>query len=111
APGLTVIIEAVLLADLPGPAVVRGGGVAVGGEKGLRGGRIGGRGGQGEKAALANLFLVFAGCAQGPGHGGVRAGGERPGAAKKSWGWARVTAASFGWADFRWLAMSGQAPC
>src|SRR3990167_2509284 len=64
-----VVAEAVLLADLPGPAVVRGAGVAGGGDERLRLGHAGDRHGAGEKAALADLLAVLARAEQGEGHG------------------------------------------
>src|SRR5690606_28016693 len=71
AAGFAVVVEAVLLADLPGPAVVGSIGCAVRGDEPLGFGCVGHRGGQGQEAALADLLLVAAGGGKGPGHAGT----------------------------------------
>ena len=77
AAGFAVIAAAVLIADLPGPAVVRGAGVAGLLDKRLGLGRAADRRGLGEEATLANLFLVRAGRPEREGHQ-AWAGGVRP---------------------------------
>ena len=68
AAGLTVIAATVLLADFPGPAIVRGAGVADELDKGLGLGRVTNGRGLGKKATLANFFLIIAGDAKREGH-------------------------------------------
>ena len=68
AAGFAVVTAAVLGADLPGPAIVGGGEVAVLFEEGLGVGRRADRRGEGDETALANLFAKFAGVQQGRRH-------------------------------------------
>ena len=81
ATGFAVVAEAVLLAALPGPAVVRGRGVAMAFDKSLGFSGAGNRRGEGEETALADFLAVLAGGQQAERHGlslpGVRAARPR----------------------------------
>ncbi|MNZ86034.1 hypothetical protein D3C78_1048440 [compost metagenome] len=76
AAGFAVVAEAVLRAELPGPAVVSGAGIAMGGEEGGRLGLAADRRGEAVEAALADFFLVIGRAGQGEAH--ALAGGISP---------------------------------
>lgn len=78
AAGFAVVAEAVLRAALPGPAVVSGGSVAVGGDERLRLVLVGHRRGDGVEAALADFLAVFGEALQGARHRVQAAGGVSP---------------------------------
>ncbi len=78
AAGFAVVAEAVLRAALPGPAVVSGGSVAVGGDERLRLVLVGHRRGDGVETALADFLAVFGEALQGARHRVQAAGGVSP---------------------------------
>lgn len=69
AAGFAIIVAAILVGEFPGPAIVRGVEVAVLFDEGLGFSGAGDGRGEGDEAALANLFVVFAKAGKGKGHG------------------------------------------
>jgi hypothetical protein len=71
--GLSIVVAAVLIGQFPGPAIVRGIQIAVLLDERLGLGSAGDGGGEGNKAAFANLFPVFARASKGKRHAYVPA--------------------------------------